>query len=120
MNKNVLPSERYKKRLLAIKKELMLEIYTYFEYGKFKMSNLTVIDYLTELGTFTARFDTIYSVSGLDLKLRNTNNIANMVVIGFNANEDTNIENDISFLLRLLNYVDMDYRKAHNDKRPNK
>ena len=109
-------SDKYKKRLLPIKQELMKEIASYFDYGKFEMRKETIISYEVTLSTFEACFDTIRGYDTyfkLYMKDRDF-----MTVIGFDASDDSNVDKDIPFLMKLLDYVDMDYRNNNYGKRP--
>jgi len=112
-----LPSKKYQNQLLPIKQRLMRNIAEYFENGKFELTGETIIHYLQPFGTFNACFDIISGNEfGLKLYLKAQDY---RTVIGFEANELTDVENEIPFLIRLLDYIDMDYRETHNGKRPN-
>ena len=112
-----LPSEKYKKQLLPIKQQLMKKIVSYFEHSEFHMSSETVINYPIDFGeSYSCRFDTIYGYE-TDFKLYMKEHDY-MTLISFDAHEDKEVERDIPFLMKLLDYVDMDYRNSHHGKRP--
>ena len=114
MKQQSLPSEKYKKQLLTIKRQLMKEIASYLVYDKFSMAKETVIDYLTDYSVFTAKFDTIRGCEhNLRLYLETEDNTHQfLTVLGFDDENYTNAEKDIPFLISLLDYVDMDSRKV--------
>ena len=108
------PSKKFKKKLLPIKQELMKEIVSYFKNGNFEMTKETIIPYQMSFGTFDGRFDMIKGDETnfrLYFKERDFG-----TVMRFKADEDVEIENEIPFLTKLLDYVDMDYRETHNGK----
>lgn len=105
-----LPSKKFKQDLLAIKQKLMQEIARYLEYGKYEMSKEYVIHYLMDFGNvFTATFNTIRG-DEKTIKLYNSLRFP-IVILSFDANDDTNGEKDIPFLMELLDYIDFDYRE---------
>jgi len=112
-----LPSEKYKKQLLPIKQRLMEEIASYFEQDEFHMSGKSSINYPLEFGdSFHCEFDTIHG--NKDHFRLYMNERSYMTLTSFDVRDDKEAYYDIPFLMRLLDYVDMDYRNSHNGKRP--
>ena len=112
-----LPSDKYKEQLLPIKQQLMKEIASYFTYSKFYMSSDTVIDFPVGFGeVYKCKFDTIHGNENY-FRLYNKDRDF-MPLISFDDSDDKEVERDIPCLMRLLNYVDMDYRNSHHGKRP--
>lgn len=113
-----LPSEKYKNQLLPMKQQLMAEIASYFEQDEFHMSRKSGINYPIEFGdSFHCEFDTIHG--NKDHFRLYMNERSYMTLISFDAREYVEVERDIPFLMKLLDYVDMDYRNSHNGWRPN-
>lgn len=110
-----LPSEKYRKQLLPIKKQLMKEIVSYFKYDKFEMIKDTIINYQIAFGEFSARFDTIIgNETKFKLYWRN-GNLPDCVVMKFDCNELAEIEKDIPFLMKLIDYINMDAQKVREN-----
>ncbi len=108
-NKFTLKSDKYKGQLMPIKRQLMKEIASYFTDGKFEMHKETVLFYELTFSTFNACFDMIEGNENkfkLYLKAQEF-----MTVMRFDANEDVTVREDIPFLMKLLDYIDMDYRE---------
>ena len=106
----MLKSEKYKKQMLPIKRQLMKEIASYFVNGEFSMNKETVISYQLMFGNFDARFDTIEGNEKkfkLYLKERSF-----MAAMRLDLDDSTTIEREIPFLMTLLDYVDMDNREV--------
>ena len=99
-------SEKYRNMLLPIKVKLMKEIATYLKNGKFNMTTSTVINYPMVLGEmFAAKFDLI---EGNDKKLiLKDSSRPYMTIIGFDSDNEVNVDNDIPFLMKLLDYMNM-------------
>jgi hypothetical protein len=112
-----LPSDKYKKQLLPIKQQLMKEITSYFTYAEFHMSGKTVINFPIEFGEeFRCEFDTIHGFEDHFRLYMNERDF--MTLISFDASDDKEVERDIPFLMKLLDYVDVDYRNRNHGKRP--
>jgi len=112
-----LPSDKYKKQLLPIKQQLMKEIASYFTYAEFRMSSKTVINFPMEFGeSFRCEFDSIHGYEDHFRLYMNERDF--MTLISFDARDDKEVERDIPFLMKLLVYVDVDYRNRNHGKRP--
>ena len=102
-------SQEYREQLIPIKKKLMEEIVSYFTKGRFNMKKRTVIFYQQTFGNFAAEFDYVdgnkYKFS-LYLKDK-----AFMQVMGFNANVNYCVEKEITFLMELLDYIELDSKR---------
>lgn len=103
----VAASKKYKEMLLPIKVKLMKEIASHLKNGKFNMTKQTVIHYPMVLGEmFPAKFDFIEG-DEKKLKLKDSSR-PYMTVIGFDSDNEVNVSNDITFLMTLLDYMNMD------------
>lgn len=108
-NKSTMPSKKYRNMLLPIKVKLMKEIVAHFKNGKFNMTTQTVIRYPMEFGEmFSAKFDFIEGDEKKIILKDSTRPY--MAVIGFDSNNEVSAANDISFLMTLLDYINMDLR----------
>lgn len=106
----MLKSEKYKEQMLPIKRQLMKEIASYFVNGEFSMNKETVISYQLTFGNYDACFDTIKGDEKkfkLYLKERDF-----MAAMRLDVNDNVSIQNEIPFLMTLLDYVDMDSREV--------
>ena len=104
-------SKKYKEMLLPIKVKLMKEIASHLKNGKFNMTTSTVIHYPMILGEmFAAKFDFIEG-DEKKLKLKDSSR-PYMTVIGFDSDNEVNVANDITFLMTLLDYMNMNLQNA--------
>ena len=107
----VAASKKYKEMLLPIKVKLMKEIASHLKNGKFNMTKQTVIHYPMGLGEmFAAKFDFIEG-NEKKLKLKDSSR-PYMTVIGFDSDNEVMVANDITFLMTLLDYMNMDLQNA--------
>ena len=107
----VAASKKYKEMLLPIKVKLMKEIASHLKNDKFNMTKQTVIHYPMGLGEmFAAKFDFIEG-NEKKLKLKDSSR-PYMTVIGFDSDNEVMVANDITFLMTLLDYMNMDLQNA--------
>ena len=98
------PSEKYKKSLLQIKKDLMKDISRYLTKGIFEFKETRVIHKLISVGgTFPAAFDCVVGNEHY-IKLTRTQGPF-MNVIDFSDETIDNVEKEIPFLMELLDTI---------------
>ena len=105
-----LPSKKYKKQLLGIKKQLLQEIASRLTDGRFEMKEITTIAMKIPFGEcFRGQFDI---VEGDKNQIRLYKKSMDFIPqLSFSDNEDAVVEDEISALMALLDYMDMDSRK---------
>ena len=105
-------SDKFKARLIPIKRALMKEIASMLINGRFDMAKETVINYNTDsiVGIIPIEFD---YVEGNELVLKFRKKSADFIC-QHSISDDDNINSggEVMFLSRLLDYMDMDKREV--------
>lgn len=108
--KMALPSNKYKKELLEVKRKLMADIAKYLDHGRFDMKETTVLYQRMEFGDcFRAECEIVKGDKHLIKVYKKEHDYAPMLV--FKDYEDTEVEEEITVLMQLLDYIDYDSRK---------
>lgn len=99
------PSDKYKKSLLQIKKDLMKDISRYLTKGIFEFKETRVIHKLISVGgTFPATFDCLVGNEHYIKLTRKQESFMN--VTDFNDESIDNVEKEIPFLMELLDTIE--------------
>ena len=105
-----LPSDKYAKQLLQVKKQLLQEIASRLDHGRFDMNKTVIINMKILFGEcFRAQVDIVKGDEKLIKLYRKDMEFAPQ--ISFNDYDDSVVEDEIAPLMTLLDYIDMDSRK---------
>lgn len=104
------PSKKYCNRIMDIKKELMKDVVSYFENGKFEMDGLCTLYYPLRLGSvYTATFDTVIGDEN-SIRLKREDSVG--TILGFETDSgNESASADIYFLGELVDFMWLDKRE---------